>query len=277
MSLKNDTITANRERQASPKIDAISNEGNCNVIENKNNDTATQEFNSKFHDNPLGAICDVCDRVWFQNDLQAVPSGCVTLLATEFTDENVKKFKVCGNCYRTLTDKNRAKIATLSRSNGFAYIEYLKHLPPLDCISERLVSPRIPFMQIRHLKRVGGSKAILGQVINVPVDIDTMVKLLPRQLDDDHAFNVHIKKHLLHNSVAYKGLVKKSTVKAWLIYLLQTPLYKAYCVTIDKDFLQDEITNNTNAGDDDEIADTVMDVLQPSAEYENGVLSKQKS
>ena len=235
-------------------------------------------MNSKFHDNPLGAICDVCDRIWFQNDLKTAPASCVPLLATEFIDEDVEHFKLCANCYRTLTDRSKPKIPTLSRSNGFVYVEFPKHLPPLNCISERLVSPRIPFMQIRHLKRVGGSKAIVGQIINVPVDVNTMVQQLPRELDDDHAFNVHIKKHLLHSSVAYKGLVKKSTVKAWLTYLLQTTLYKAYCVTLNKDFLQDESTdnNNTHTDDDDETDDTVMDVLEPNPEYENEVLAKQK-
>ena len=69
-------------------------------------------------------------------------------------------------------------------------------------------------------------------------------------------------------------------VKAWLTYLLQTPLYKAYCVTLNKDFLQDESTenNNTHTDDDDEADDTVMDVLEPNSEYENEVLlAKQKT
>ena len=51
-------------------------------------------------------------------------------------------------------------------------------------------------MQIRRL-RYDGSYGIIGQVINVPVDVDTMVQQLPRQLDDDQAFNVNIKKNMI--------------------------------------------------------------------------------
>lgn len=69
-------------------------------------------------------------------------------------------------------------------------------------------------MQIRHLRFVKGSKAIVSQVINVPVEINNMVCALPRHLDDDYSLNVHIKKHQIHKSSAYRAFVKKSTEKA---------------------------------------------------------------
>lgn len=75
-----------------------------------------------------------------------------------------------------------------------------------------------------------GSYAIMGQVINVPVEVDTMVKSLPRQLDDDQAFNVSIKKHLIHKSSYLSGFVKKSAVKSWLQFLVTTPLYRRYAI-----------------------------------------------
>jgi hypothetical protein len=55
-------------------------------------------------------------------------------------------------------------------------------------------------MQIRRLHYYGSSKKSIGQVINVPCDVDNMVKQLPRQLDDDHAINVNIKGDLIHKS-----------------------------------------------------------------------------
>jgi hypothetical protein len=50
-------------------------------------------------------------------------------------------------------------------------------LPPLDSISARLISPRLPFIQIRRL-RYEGNYGIVGQVINVPVDVNTMERCL---------------------------------------------------------------------------------------------------
>ena len=68
------------------------------------------------------------------------------------------RFRVCQTCYESL---NNNKVPRLSKSNGFKYSEYPKHLPPPDVITERLVSPRIPFMQIRRLWHVYGAKGII--------------------------------------------------------------------------------------------------------------------
>ena len=69
----------------------------------------------------------------------------------------------------------------MSRSNGYEFPPKPTHLPELDLLTERLISPRIPYMQIRRLRR-NGCYGIVGQVINVPVDVDTMVRSLPRAL-----------------------------------------------------------------------------------------------
>lgn len=66
-------------------------------------------------------------------------------------------------------------------------------LSALDPISAQLISLRLLFMQIRQ-SRYDDSYSISGQVINVHVDVDTIVQQLLRQLNYDHAFNVNIKK-----------------------------------------------------------------------------------
>ena len=45
------------------------------------------------------------------------------------------------------------------------------HLTPLE---ERLISPRIPFMQIRELPW-GGQLSVLGNVVNAPADVSSTV------------------------------------------------------------------------------------------------------
>lgn len=82
-----------------------------------------------------------------------------------------------------------------------------------------------------------GSLAIIGQIINVPVEVDQMVRQLPRQLDDDCAINVCIKKHIIHKSSYLTGYVKKGTVKAWLNFLVTTPLYRKYGIIFNEDSL----------------------------------------
>jgi hypothetical protein len=85
----------------------------------------------------------------------------------------------------------------------------------VDQLSERMTSPRLQFMQIRCL-RYKGNYGIVGRVINVPCDVDELVRQLPRHLDDDQAINVNLKKSIVHKSAYFSGCVKKSVLKAWL-------------------------------------------------------------
>ncbi|GFS71232.1 uncharacterized protein TNCV_5050031 [Trichonephila clavipes] len=57
--------------------------------------------------------------------------------------------------------------------------------------------PRSDYVRQRH---VHGQFGILGQIINVPVSINTMVNRLPRNGDDDYCVNVHIKRRKIHRT-----------------------------------------------------------------------------
>lgn len=99
--------------------------------------------------------------------------------------------KICSTCKAAL---DKQKIPLLSTYNGFYYPTIPPHLPPLDLVSQRLISPRIPFMQIRRLRHIHGQYGIFGQIINVPVSVNTMVNQLPRNIDDDIVFTCTLKR-----------------------------------------------------------------------------------
>ncbi|GFR16570.1 helitron_like_N domain-containing protein [Trichonephila clavata] len=67
------------------------------------------------------------------------------------------------------------------------------------------------------------------------MDVDAMVRQLPRQLDDDESLYVNIKKNMIHKSTYLRGVDKKSVVKAWLQFLLGQPLYKHCKITVHWD------------------------------------------
>ena len=115
---------------------------------NRDHAKANAEFKKQFLDNKFGYVCSVCDRLWFKKDLRSVPRASIGLLAIEFPGEDVSKFIACNTCYKMLA---KLKVPQLLRLNGFVYPEYPSHLPPLDIITERLLAPRNPFMQIRRL------------------------------------------------------------------------------------------------------------------------------
>jgi len=63
-----------------------------------------------------------------------------------------------------------------------------------------------------------------------------MVKQLPRIIEDDHCFYVHLKKKLIHKTSYVHGLINKRHVKEWL-YLVSTPLYVYHDIKIDGSFM----------------------------------------
>lgn len=134
------------------------------------------------------------------------------IFSTILPDCNDEFVEVCNTCKTSI---NHKKIPTYSTYNGFKFPKKPEYLPPLDLISESFLSPRLPFMQIRRLRTGNGQFGIIGQIINVPVSVDTMVNFLPRSLSDYHAIDVHIKKKIIHKSSYLIGQVQKSVLKKW--------------------------------------------------------------
>jgi hypothetical protein len=92
-----------------------------------------------------------------------------------------------------------------------------------------------------------GGCGIIGQVINVPVDVNNIVTTLPRQLDDDYSFHIHFKRNLIHKGRYLRGCIKMVTIKRWLEHLIATPsLYKRDNIETDATFLNvDNVPDNT--------------------------------
>ena len=211
---------------------------------------ATDKFDKLFTTNEFGSACSVCDRLWFARDVKRVLQKHVPTLLRYFPQQDVQSWVVGSNCYRYL---NLGKLAPMSKYYGFEYPSKPTHLPPLNYISARLISPRLPFVQLRRLQHDTGAKAIVGQIVNIPVDVDKMIRTLPRNLDDDCAINVHIKKKIIHKSSYLQGYVKKSVLRSWLDYMVKQPLYKRYNITFDRDRLTFVSRKDDNAEGEDNI------------------------
>ncbi|GFX47965.1 uncharacterized protein TNCV_4716021 [Trichonephila clavipes] len=138
---------------------------------------AHKNFQKRFLDNPFGQGCSICNRLWFRDDL-------ITPVAAEhkhfLPGINLGYIKACYNCLQSLSQKS---IPNLSKYDGFVYLEVSAHLSTLDLVSERLISPRIPFMQIRRSRHLHGQFGILGQIMKVPTrdcNIGLKVQYWPR-------------------------------------------------------------------------------------------------
>ena len=234
-----------------------------------------EEFSKHFINNPFGSVCGICDRLWFKSDLRPCVPSYISLLATVFgADEYSSASNMEGVCSTCVASLKQGNVPPLCKSYGFQYPPIPPNLPPLNPVEERLICPRLPFMQIRRLRYVDGMYGIVGQVINVPVKVDNMVNVLPRTLEDDYAINVNIKRQIIHKSSYLSGTVRKSVLTPWLKYLVETPLYKRYNVTANLQ-LVDGIASfgqpraSTSKAPDDEDESYVED--PPLLDCEEGV------
>ena len=105
------------------------------------------------------------------------------------------------------------------------------NLHPLE---ERLISQRIPFMQIRELPR-GGQMSVKGNVVNVPVDIQPTVNALPRQMNEHVTIAVKLKKRLSHKSACFSENVRPNIVLRALHWLMEnSEMYRSSGIKIDQ-------------------------------------------
>ncbi|CAC5363291.1 unnamed protein product [Mytilus coruscus] len=113
------------------------------------------------------------------------------------------------------------------------------NLYPLE---ERLLSLRIPFMQIRQLPR-GGQLSVKGNVVNVPVEVQPTINSLPHTLEKSGAISVKLKK---------KTGIQKVT----------SDLYKSSGIEIDEDWIteiakinEEETQNEQNSTEQEDNQD----------------------
>ncbi|KAL1395476.1 hypothetical protein pipiens_011217 [Culex pipiens pipiens] len=94
---------------------------------------ADEAFRKKFTENKLGAVCNICERIWFQDDLKFITTDGARVLLQPGHFESVAGFVGCQTCRNSLRD---GRVPVLSVTNGFTYPELPSDLPPLDIITE---------------------------------------------------------------------------------------------------------------------------------------------
>ncbi|KAH7937433.1 hypothetical protein HPB49_012205 [Dermacentor silvarum] len=151
-------------------------------------------FKRDFLDRIFGHSCKVCDRLWFDNNLTWIGNiqndthrtKALSVLCNEFdasydgkskTDYN--DYVVCAPCKDSLI---AGRVPAMSVSYGYRYPPQPDHLPKLNTVEERLIAPRLPFMSIRRLTHGNGQYGIIGQVVNVPIEVPMLVQCLPRNV-----------------------------------------------------------------------------------------------
>ncbi|GBM80454.1 ATP-dependent DNA helicase PIF1 [Araneus ventricosus] len=185
-------------------------------------------------------ICCCCEGLFFNHSVVKfnLESFCEKH-SEEFSDKifNFDSEFICATCSRHV---NNGKVPKLATSNGIKFVDIPECLKVLSVLEERMVAPYINFMQLRPLKAYALNPQIgmKGSVVNIPIDIDDMVQVLPRAFDNLATIQIKLKRHVMHKSNYLFETVRPVAVCDALDYLVQTPLYREHNITIDKSYFK---------------------------------------
>ena len=143
-----------------------------------------KEYEQSIRSGPVNC-CQCCGCLFFNSGIQRIlKSNLVEKWVDRFDEINCIKnnddhLQLCITCAK---DIRKGIVPRLCLNNGFWFPKIPPELRDLSPLEERLVSPRLPFMQIRSL-RVGQQKGLKGNVVNVSIPIEKSIEVLPRTFD----------------------------------------------------------------------------------------------
>ena len=162
-------------------------------------------------------VCSVCHQTNFEEHVIPVKRLCSSthqvLLHDCLTDSAEY---ICLTCKKSIY---RGQVPKLSIKNkcGFPIQPPELILFPLE---ERLISPIIPFMNVRECP-VGGQKAIHGSICHVPVDVAPTVNSLPHALEENDTISVKIKHKRSYKHHVLPENIRPNKVLKGLHYVLE--------------------------------------------------------
>ena len=182
-------------------------------------------------------VCSCCHQTWFKQSVKEINS----LNKTESLDLSLLKQCLTGYtsvanyewiCNTCLFNIRQGKIPKLSYINGMKFPQKRPELD-LNNLEERLISLRIPFMQIRALNS-GGQFSLKGSVVNVPAEIEPTIRALPRLLNESETIPVKLKRMKEQKHAVATENVRPVAVMTALRTLMNTSeLYKEANISID--------------------------------------------
>lgn len=101
----------------------------------------------------------------------------------------------------------------------------------LTQLEERMVAPRLPFMQIR-MTGFEQQWKLHGNVVNVESNINTCASCLPRPFTDMTVVQLKLMRRMNYTKPYLYDKIRPAVVAKALKYLIDTPLYKEDDVTL---------------------------------------------
>ena len=204
-------------------------------------------YESKIKEGPIH-ICSCCGGLWFEYSIREFTSDMLINkgLKKEFINTvcylKNTVIKLCVTCRK---DIMLGKTPNLCLSNGLAFYEIPNCLKTLTELEERLISPRIPFMVIRTLgfcKQFG----LKGNLVNVPMNVDTNVSILPRSFSDTYTIQLKLMRQMKNKNAFMYETIRPKVVHTAVKYLVEQELYKDEGIVISNDWMKEYSNEKEN-------------------------------
>lgn len=159
--------------------------------------------------------------------------------------------------------EKKTKLPALSKANEIKF-----PLKPFELdltnLEERLVAPRIPFMQLHKLPR-GGQTSLTGNIVNIPTNVNNTVSILPLKADDAACIPLKLKRRMnLDRHFLYQNVRPNKVIDAvkWLVK--ESDLYKEEGIKINAKWQYEDMGNNEQqlSSNSSVSADTLNDPLR---------------
>ncbi|KAK3933134.1 Halomucin [Frankliniella fusca] len=149
--------------------------------------------------------------------------------------------KFCKTCYIHITKGN---VPRLALSNGLDFPVVDKTISKLNRIEERLIAARHVFQTLWTVKGPEGQYKTKGGIVNVPVDIDTSVTKLPRQVNDTHMIHVRLARKMEYVKNYMSGIVRPKLLYRAAKILVKKPLLKEEGITLSSSWSNSNFQDN---------------------------------
>ena len=181
-------------------------------------------------------VCSCCHQTWFSHSVKEVSSLNEISLDKQLLNKCLTGYISVANCEwicnTCLFNVKQGKIPKLSVINGMKFPDRPAELN-LSNLEERLISLRIPFMQIRALNS-GGQFSLKGSIVNVPSDIEPTIHALPRLRNKSETIPVKLKRMKKFKHAVRTENVRPLAVMTALRTLLDTSLlYQDADISVD--------------------------------------------
>ena len=184
-------------------------------------------------------VCVCCGQLFAEIGIVVNPQQCIMAIEKDPQLIVVRQIcwilelQLCITCSQAI---GKGKVPKLCLANGLDFPPIPDELKGLSQLEHRLVSARIPFMQLREL-RPTTQLGIRGNIVNVPIDIEQSVNILPREFDRTSTIQLAFKRRLQYKGSYIREWVRPHAVYRAAEYLVKQPLYQEEGIGVSLDFL----------------------------------------